>query len=151
MSNGKPLTFRCAHCLTKNRIPAEKAGSMGKCGKCKAALDTKALFIPQPVMVTDGNFEAMVIKSPLPVLLDCWAAWCSACTMVSPVIEELARDWKGRIRVGKLNVEANPLLSARYDLRSLPTLLVFDGGRLKDTLVGALPKPHIAQKLAAFL
>lgn len=151
MPNDKPFFYRCAQCLTKNRIPADKAGAAAKCGKCKAAFDTKSLFIPQPVMVTDGNFEAMVIKSPLPVLLDCWAAWCSACAMVSPVIESLSQEWKGRIRVGKLNVEANPMLAAQYDLRSLPTLLVFDGGRLRDTLVGALPKPHIVQKMTAFL
>jgi thioredoxin len=137
--------------MTKNRIPADKTGAIAKCGKCATALNTKDLFLVQPVMVTDGNFESAVIKAPLPVLLDCWAGWCSACAMVSPVIEALARDWKGRIRVGKLNVEANPVLSARYDLRSLPTLLVFDRGRLRDTLIGALPKPHIIQKMAPFL
>ena len=151
MTDGRPYLFRCPNCLTKNRIPTDKTGAIAKCGKCGTALNTKDLFLVQPAMVTDGNFETMVVKSPLPVLLDCWAGWCSACAMVSPVIEELARDWKGRIRVGKLNVEANPVLTARYDLRSLPTLLVFDDGRLKDTLIGALPKPHIIQKMTPFL
>ncbi len=102
-------------------------------------------------MITDANFDRMVMKSPLPVIMDCWAAWCSACSQLSPVIESLAVEWKGRIRVAKLNVEANPHLTARYDLRSLPTLLVFDGGRLKDTMLGALPQPYIVQKMAAFL
>jgi thioredoxin 2 len=151
MTDGTPYLFRCPNCLAKNRIPAHKTGAIAKCGKCATTLNTKDLFLAQPVMVTDGNFETMVIKSPLPVLLDCWAGWCNACALVSPVIEALARDWKGRIRVGKLNVEANPFLTTRYDLRSLPTLLVFDGGRLRDTLIGALPKSHIVQKMASFL
>ena len=151
MTNGRPYLFRCPNCLAKNRIPAHKTGAIAKCGKCATTLNTKDLFLAQPVMVTDGNFDTLVIKSPLPVLLDCWAGWCNACALVSPVIETLARDWKGRIRVGKLNVEAHPVLTTRYDLRSLPTLLVFDGGRLRDTLIGALPKPHIVQKMASFL
>ena len=151
MSDHRSYLFRCPDCLTKNRIPADKVGIGARCGKCGMGLNTKDLFLVQPILVTDGNFEQMVIKSPLPVLLECWAGWCSACALISPVIETLSRDWKGRIRVGKLNVEANPLLTARYDLRSLPTLLVFDGGRLRDTLFGALPKHHIAQRMTAFL
>ena len=151
MTDSRPYLFRCPNCLAKNRIPANKTSVKAKCGKCGTALHTKDLFLAKPALVTDGNFEAVVIKSPLPVLLDCWAGWCSACAMVSPVIEELARDWKGKVRGGKLNGEAKPAVTARYDLRSLPTLLVFDGGQLKDTLIGALPKPHIVQKMAPYL
>lgn len=151
MSGEHPYLFRCPQCLAKNRIPVDKAGKVAKCGKCKAGLETRSLFIPQPVMVTDANFEQVVMKSPLPVLLDCWASWCSACSELNPVIESLAVKWKGRVRVAKLNVEANPILTARYDLRSLPTLMVFDAGRLKDTMFGALPQPHIVQKMAVYL
>ncbi len=151
MSDGTPYIFRCPNCMTKNRIPANRVGAIAKCGKCGTSLDTKNLFLPQPMTITDGNFEAMVIRSPLPVLLDCWAGWCGACNMVSPVIEALANEWKGRVRVGKLDVEANPLLNSRLGIRSLPTLLIFSGGQLKDTLIGALPKPQIVQKMAPFI
>ncbi|RTZ98033.1 MAG: thiol reductase thioredoxin [Deltaproteobacteria bacterium] len=151
MNDSTPYMFRCPNCMTKNRIPQDKVGTIAKCGKCATRLDTKNLFLPQPVTITDGNFERMVIQSPLPVLLDCWAGWCGACTMLSPVIEALADEWKGRVRVGKLDVEANPLLNARFTIRSLPTLLIFDGGQLKDTLIGALPKPQIVQKMAPFI
>jgi thioredoxin 2 len=151
MSSPQTYLFRCPSCKTKNRIPADKVGNTAKCGRCKGSLATRELMLPQPVMVTDRNFDEMVLASPLPVLLDCWASWCSACSLVSPVVEELGRSLKGRARVGKLNVEANPLLTARYDLRSLPTLLIFDGGKLKETLVGSLPKAYILQHLRPYM
>ncbi len=151
MSDDPLYFFRCPNCMAKNRIPSSKTDTMAKCGKCATPLETKNLFLPQPVIIVDGNFESLVMKSPLPVLLDCWAGWCSACNILSPAIEALAEEWKGRVRVGKLDVEANPLLTARFVLRSLPTLLVFDGGRLKDTLIGALPKSQIIQKMAPYI
>lgn len=151
MIDNHPYIFRCPHCKTKNRIPSNKVGAVAKCGKCAAALDTEKLFLHQPVIVTDGNFEEIVINAPLPVLLDCWAGWCGACSMLSPIIESLANEWKGRVRVGKLDVEANPLLNTQFGIRSLPTLLIFSGGQLKDTLIGALPKPQIIQKVAPFI
>ena len=151
MTNPTNYLFRCASCRTRNRIPADHAGQPGKCGKCGAVLKTSDLFIQQPVMITDANFEEKVLRSPIPVLLDCWAPWCSACTMVGPVIAELAIAYKGRFRIGKLNVDANPVTSARFDTRSIPTLLIFDNGRLKDTLVGAMPKPEIVVRMRKFL
>jgi thioredoxin 2 len=143
--------FRCPSCRTRNRIPADHAGQPGKCGKCGAALKTAELFLQQPMLITDANFEEKVLRSPLPVLIDCWAPWCSACTMVGPVIAALAAEFKGRFRIGKLNVDANPLVSSRFDTRSIPTLLIFDNGRLKDTLVGAMPKPEIAMRMRRYL
>ncbi len=143
--------FRCASCRTRNRIPAAKAGQPGKCGKCGAVLKTGDLFIQQPIMITDANFDEKVLRSPIPVLVDCWAPWCSACTMVGPVITALATEYKGLFRIGKLNVDANPVTSNRYDTRSIPILLVFDNGRLRDTLVGAMPKPEIVRRMRAFL
>lgn len=151
MSEKRPYLFRCPSCQTKNKIPADKVGVKAKCGKCQAGLDTRTLFAPQPMMITDGNFAELVIKSPLPVMIDCWATWCSACSILSPTVQELAADWKGRVRVGKLNVEANPSLTARYDLRSLPTLLIFDRARHVDSLFGAVPKIHIMQKMAPYI
>ena len=151
MTNPTAYLFRCTSCRTRNRIPADHAGQPGKCGKCGTVLKTSELFIQQPIMITDSNFLEKVLRSPIPVLVDCWAPWCSACTMVGPVITELAAEFKGRFRIGKLNVDANPLTSSRFDTRSIPTLLIFDNGQLKDTLVGAMPKPEIAMRMRKFL
>ena len=143
--------FRCPNCKTKNRIPAGKVGNIGKCGKCGSPLETNQLKLPQPVTISDGNFDTMVLKAPVPVIVDCWAAWCGACKILSPVIDNLAQELKGRVRIGKLNVEQNPLLSSRFDMRSIPVILIFDGGVLKDTIVGAAPKEMILQKLTPYL
>jgi thioredoxin 2 len=85
------------------------------------------------------------------VLLFCWATWCPTCGVVAPVVDQLAVQWKGKIRVAKLNVDPNPMLAAKFDLRSVPTFLVFDNGQLKDTLVGGLPKQEIERRMAPYL
>jgi thioredoxin 2 len=100
-----------------------------------------------PIAVTDGDFETFVMKSPLPVLLDCWAAWCGPCKMVAPVMEQLAAEWKGRVRIAKLDVDRNPQTAARFQVMSVPTFLIFDKGELKDTLTGALPKGRIVDRV----
>jgi thioredoxin 2 len=151
MSKTQTLTFRCPSCGTKNRIPLDKAGQMGKCGKCGTALNTTELLIDHPMVVDDGGFHQKIIQSPLPVLLDCWAPWCGPCKMIGPVMEELAGLWKGKIRVAKLNVDENPGTSEKFQIRSIPTMLIFDNGKRIDTLVGALPKQQIIQAMAPFL
>jgi thioredoxin 2 len=144
-------TIRCAACRTKNRIPAEKIDTQAKCGKCGAYLETGVLFSGQPVMVSDGNFEKEVLKSPLPVLLFCWATWCATCKTSMPVIDDFAKNAKGRVRVAKLNVDGSPSLSAKYNILSLPYILVFENGRLKEEFPGALPKHDIMMKMAAYI
>ena len=151
MNQARDFFLRCKQCQTKNRIPRSKIGTVAKCGRCKSDIDTRELLQSAPLIVTDANFEETILQSSLPVLMDCWATWCSACATLSPVLETLARDFKGRFRVAKLNVETNPILTARYDLRSLPSLLIFDKGQLKDTLVGALPKEVIFQKMSPYI
>lgn len=143
--------IRCAACGARNRIPAAKVGAAGKCGKCGAVLETDGLLADKPVIVTDIDFESLVLKSPLPVLLDCWAPWCGPCKMVGPVMEQLAVEWRGRVRICKLNVDENQKTAAMFQIRSIPTMLIFDGGRIKNTLVGALPKQQIVQAMKQFL
>jgi thioredoxin len=102
-------------------------------------------------MITDSNFENMVLKSPLPVLLFVWAPWCPTCRTAIPVIDEYAKDAKGKIRVGKLNVDSNQEFSSKYNILSVPQILIFDNGRLKQTLPGALQKHEIMIKMAPYL
>jgi len=137
--------IRCASCGANNRVPWEKlqAGLEPICGRCRTPLSVER----KPLTVTDETFAADVERSPLPVLLDAWAPWCGPCRMISPVVEELASELAGRLRVGKLNVDENPSTAARFNIRSIPTLLVFDGGREVDRIVGAQPKAEIARRV----
>ena len=96
--------------------------------------------------VTDATFATDVERSPLPVLVDAWAPWCGPCRMIAPVIDELAAELAGRLRVVKLNVDDNPQTASRFNLRSIPTLLVLKDGREVDRLVGVRPKQEIARR-----
>lgn len=101
--------------------------------------------------VTDGTFDAEIINSEIPVLVDFWAAWCGPCRMVAPVVEELAEEYKGKIKVAKIDVDQNRQTPARYGIRNIPTLLFFKGGELAQTIVGAQPKSHIEEELKKLL
>jgi len=100
------------------------------------------------LILTDSNFDE-VINSGKPVLVDFWAEWCGPCKMIGPVVEELAGDYDGKAVVAKLNVDENPQTTAKFGVRSIPTLLVFKGGQIVDKQVGAVPKSVLNQKLAA--
>jgi thioredoxin 2 len=143
--------MRCASCGARNRVPADRVGPGAKCGKCGAPLKTDELFIPQPVVVTEADFESRVLKSPLPVLLFAWAPWCSTCGAVAPVIEQFASDSKGRVRVGKLNIDGNPNLASRFSIMSVPFLFIFDNGELKESLPGTLQKHELMLKMAHYV
>ena len=137
--------MRCPACGTTNRVPRDKIerGLEPVCGRCKTPL----LVSNKPVTVTDATFSAEVERSPLPVLLDMWAAWCGSCRMIVPVVEELAAEMAGHVRVAKLNVDENPMTAARFNVHSIPTLLVLKAGREIDRIVGVQPKAEIAQRL----
>ncbi|MGH7405914.1 MAG: thioredoxin [Candidatus Methylomirabilales bacterium] len=101
--------------------------------------------------VTDENFTSEVLKRPEPVLVDFWASWCGPCRMIAPVIEELAVDFEGRAKVAKVDVDDNPQVAARYDIRSIPTLLFFQDGQVVDRVIGVVPKKVLADRLSALL
>lgn len=151
MTGTKGYVLRCTSCGTKNRIPEEKAGQTAKCGKCGSPVETMSLLESTPVVIADQDFNDRVLKSQLPVLIDCWAPWCGPCKMISPIMDELAGQWKGKVRICKLNVDENPRTAAKFQIRSVPTLLIFDNGKLKETLVGALPKQQITQAMSPYL
>ncbi|HSO75371.1 MAG TPA: thioredoxin [Blastocatellia bacterium] len=139
----------CSSCGAKNRVPLEKVqgGLEPVCGKCKQPLSVST----HPITVTDANFTEVVERSPMPVLVDMWAEWCGPCRMIAPAIEQLATELAGRVRVGKMNIDENPATPSRFGVRSIPALLVFQGGREVDRLVGAMPKQEILRRLEAFL
>ena len=103
------------------------------------------------IVLNDDNFESEVLNSEIPVLVDLWAEWCGPCSALAPVIEEIAEDYDGKLKVGKLNVDENPGVPSAYDIRSIPTLLVFKDGAVQDRLVGALPKNHIVDLIESML
>lgn len=99
------------------------------------------------VIGTEQNFKAEVLESNQPVLVDFWAEWCGPCRMIAPSVEQLARDFEGRAKIVKVNVDEEQMLASQYGIRSIPTLLFFQGGKVVDQLVGAAPKETLATKL----
>jgi thioredoxin 1 len=103
------------------------------------------------IEITDANFEEIVMKSDKPVLLDFWAEWCGPCRMVGPIVEEISNDYDGKAVVGKVDVDSNPGISAKFGIRNIPTILFFKNGEVVDKQVGAVPKAALAGKLDAQL
>ena len=101
----------------------------------------------KPTTISDDNFENEVLKSDKPVLIDFWATWCGPCRTIAPIVEEIALEYNGKVKVGKLDVDNNQQTAIKYGVRSIPTLLVFKNGEVKETIIGAVPKGQIVQKL----
>ena len=109
---------------------------------------TKAMMssITDPIVLTDSNFASEVTKYPI-MLVDFWAPWCGPCKMVSPIIEQLSREYSGRVAFGKVNVDENQRIAASFGIQSIPTLMIFKGGKAVDVIIGAMPKAQIEMKL----
>jgi thioredoxin 2 len=134
---------KCTHCGTKNRLATPPKGQVPVCGKCKADL-------PWLVKATDSSFQAD-LNASVPVLVDFWAPWCGPCRMISPVLEELAKDLAGKLKIVKLNVDDNPATAQVFNARSIPMLIVFKNAEPVDTFLGAMPKGALLQKLQPHL
>ncbi|MEW6669256.1 MAG: thioredoxin domain-containing protein [Thermodesulfobacteriota bacterium] len=143
--------LRCTECGAKNRIPAEKVDAGPLCGRCKKPLRIGEIFLPQPLVITETDFDEKVLRSPLPVLVFAWAPWCSTCRAFMPVIDDFARDAKSKVRVGKLNVDQNPNLSSRFNIFSVPQIFIFDNGQLRENLPGSMQKHEIMMKMAPYI
>lgn len=143
----------CPSCGAANRVPlaARQPGKSAVCGRCKTPLDAAARPTAKPGTATDATFAADVERSPQPVLLDLWAEWCGPCHMLAPTIDQLAAQFAGRVRVMKLNVDDNPATAARFNARSIPTVLILDRGREVERFVGVRPKADYARRLDELL
>jgi thioredoxin len=142
----------CPKCGTKNRVNEMLATAHKPiCGKCGAFLNNSGAGDSKPLTVTDASFASEVIQASAakPVLVDAWAEWCGPCRMLAPVIDQLAAESQGRYKIAKLNVDENPRTAAQFNLRSIPTLLIFKHGKLVDQIIGAQPRQVIAARLAA--
>jgi len=118
--------------------------------KEKREVENQRKIIDRPLELTDSTFTEFVQNNPF-VVVDCWAPWCGPCLMVAPIIEELAKKYAGKIVFGKLNVDENPITASRYQIMSIPTLLVFRNGKLVDTIIGAMPKEMLEARITRFL
>ncbi|WP_447983694.1 thioredoxin [Nitrospira sp. Nam74] len=137
--------IRCPKCDMTNRVPVDKIrqGLRPVCGQCRTGLPV----LSKPGTVTDATFAAEVERWPVPVLLDLWAPWCGPCRMMAPMLDELAAELAGRVRVAKLNVDENPVTAGRFNVRSIPTLLVLKKGLEVDRIVGVQSKSDVARRL----
>jgi thioredoxin 2 len=143
------FVVRCPSCGGKNRVVLNAAlERLPVCGACKEPLPAPP---SEPVIVTDANFEQTVVNSPVPVLLDLWAAWCGPCRTIAPTIEALAGELAGMVTVGKLDVDANKRTAARFGVQGIPTLLILKDGKEIDRLVGVQSREAILRRLAPYL
>ena len=101
------------------------------------------------IELTKSNFKSEVTDSPLPVIVDFWATWCMPCRMLMPVVEELSKEYEGKVKFGKVNVDSDNELAGQFNIMSIPALVFFKGGKVVDTIVGAVPKEHITEKMKA--
>jgi len=118
--------------------------------KARTQLETAAKNDGRPILLSDASFSSEISKYPL-MVVDFWAAWCGPCRAVAPIIEQLAKEYAGRVAFGKLNVDENPLTSGEFEVQSIPTLLIFRNGEAVDGIVGAVPKYQIESKIKAHL
>mgnify|MGYP000343782803 CR=1 FL=1 len=130
------LHIVCPHCQGVNRVPAPKLGEGAKCGRCH-----RPLFGARPLEVDEAGFARHVQRDEIPLLVDFWAPWCGPCKMIGPIIEELASEFDGKAKVGKVNVDDNQQLAAQFGIRGIPTVMVFKGGELVAQHIGA---QHVA-------
>jgi len=118
--------------------------------RTRAQLQSAEKYEGKPIMLSDATFSSEISKYPL-MVVDFWAAWCGPCRMVAPIVEQLAKEYSGRVAFGKLNIDENPLTSGEFQVQSIPTLLIFRDGQAVDGIIGAVPKYQIESKLKAQL
>jgi thioredoxin 2 len=135
----KKATVQCTSCGKLNRVDLARALNRPKCGQCG-----RPILLDRPVPLSDASFDRVVADSSVPVLVDFYADWCGPCKMMAPVLDEFARERMGQLLVAKLDTDRNPAVAQRFRIASIPTLIVFRGGREVAREMGAVPKPRLA-------
>ena len=135
----------CPHCFSVNNVPKKESYKKANCGKCK-----QSLLDTHPISLNDTNFDEMIVNSDIPVIVDFWAPWCGPCQMMGPNFERAAMQFPLQARFVKVNTEEAPQVSARFGIRSIPTLIVFKNGQEVHRMSGALDEASIAQLTAQF-
>ena len=138
------LIVVCPRCDSPNRLPAARLAEGGQCGKCK-----KPLFEGHPLELNSGNFDRHLSRSELPLVVDFWAPWCAPCRAMAPAFENAARTLEPNIRLAKINTENEPQIAARFNIRSIPTLAIFQGGREIIRQSGALDEANLIRWIRA--
>ena len=141
----------CPRCRAKNRIRGDRWGERATCGKCHTPLPSSAAYPERTVEVFDRNFKSEVPDFPGPLLLEFYAPWCGYCQRLAPAIDELGREYAGRVKVALLNIDLNGKTASEYGIQSTPTLFFYKKGRLLDRVQGALPKEEIERHLRNLL
>jgi thioredoxin 2 len=137
------ITVRCMFCQTWNRVDAARAADRPKCGKC-----SRPILLDRPLLLDDESFARTVAGSEIPVMVDFYADWCGPCKMMAPFVDELARRQQGRVLVAKLNTDQAQRTAAQFQIRSIPTTIVFVGGRPAAQRMGAMRLPELEQLVA---
>lgn len=132
----------CSKCNATNKLPSERLGDKPKCGKCKSPV-----FSGKPIELSSANVAAVLNHNEIPVLVDCWAPWCGPCKSFAPTFEQAARELEPSLRLAKLNTESQQAIAGRWQIRSIPTLILFVKGKEKARLAGAVPLPQLKKWL----
>ncbi|MGI5309929.1 thioredoxin TrxC [Rheinheimera sp. WS51] len=138
------MIIACSSCHSLNRVPDERLFQAPVCGKCKSGL-----FTGEPIELTAANFAAHANKSDLPLVVDFWASWCGPCKNFAPIFDQVAQELEPQFRFGKINTEQQQQLAAQFNIRSIPTLMIFKQGKIIAQQAGAFPKSAFLQWLSS--
>lgn len=149
----KPATLLtdCPSCGAQNRLYLDRFHQRARCGRCKTDLATDSFYAAEPVEVTEGQFDPVARNSPIPVLVDFWAAWCGPCKAMAPILDQMAAEMAGRVLVLKVDTDASPLLAARYQIKGIPTMLLLRHGIEVERIVGAVPGDAVKARIEPYL